>query len=275
MRFYGPESRKARLLKMGGVSFLIHGALVALFSFAPWDTIIEAQPTVYTVTLTPVSLPPPEPVRAAPPPEPKEEKVKPVKKIREPKKDDIVEKIKTPSKVRSKPLPEKIPQKKYQEEPDEVAEAIKRVQKKIETRPEPKKLEERPPVPPPVTTAAPVTPAPPVPTPPPPSPPRLDSQWEKYYSLVWARIKEEWKIPENVFKEREMVDLETVIVVIIGRGGKIQKYWYDKRSGNSQYDEIAMRAIKRAEPLPDPKELNEDTIEIGLRFSPENYLKLN
>lgn len=73
---------------------------------------------------------------------------------------------------------------------------------------------------------------------------------------------------ENLFKE--MVDLETILVVIIERNGKVQKLWFEKKSGNVLYDQSAMRAIKKAEPLPPiPKELSEDTLEIGIRFTPD------
>ena len=73
------ERWKAKLLKMGGISFLIHAALIAVFSLVPWHTIIQAQPTVYSVTLTSIALPAPEPVRPVPPPEAKPEP-KPVPK---------------------------------------------------------------------------------------------------------------------------------------------------------------------------------------------------
>lgn len=67
-----------------------------------------------------------------------------------------------------------------------------------------------------------------------------------------------------------MVDLETTIVVIIERNGKVQKLWFEKKSGNALYDQSAMRAIKKPEPLPPiPKELSEDTFEIGIRFFPD------
>ena len=73
---------------------------------------------------------------------------------------------------------------------------------------------------------------------------------------------------QNLFKE--MVDLETILVVIIERNGKVQKLWFEKKSGNALYDQSAMRAIKKAEPLPPiPKELSEDTLEIGIRFTPD------
>ena len=67
-----------------------------------------------------------------------------------------------------------------------------------------------------------------------------------------------------------MVDLETIIVLIIERGGKIKKFWFEKKSGNALYDQSAMRAIKKAEPLPPiPQELSEDILEIGIRFFPD------
>ena len=98
--------------------------------------------------------------------------------------------------------------------------------------------------------------------------PSMESKLNEYYSMIWAKIKEAWTIPENLLKE--MVDLETVIVIIIERDGKIQKSWFEKKSGNALYDHMAMRAIKKAEPLPPiPKEFNEKTLEIGIRFFPD------
>jgi hypothetical protein len=47
-----------------------------------------------------------------------------------------------------------------------------------------------------------------------------------------------------------MVDLESMIVVRIERNGKVQKPWFEKKLGNALYDQSAMRAIRRAEPLP-------------------------
>jgi colicin import membrane protein len=86
--------------------------------------------------------------------------------------------------------------------------------------------------------------------------------------LIWAKIKEGWTLPENLPKEK--ADLEAIIIVVIEKGGKIQKSWFEKKSGNALYDQMAMRAIKKAEPLPPiPKELSEDSLEIGIRFYPE------
>jgi hypothetical protein len=44
--------------------------------------------------------------------------------------------------------------------------------------------------------------------------------------MIWAKIQEARTIPENLIKET--VDLESIIVVIIERDGKIQKWWFKK-----------------------------------------------
>lgn len=96
----------------------------------------------------------------------------------------------------------------------------------------------------------------------------LESKLNDYYSLIWAKIKEGWTLPENLPKEK--IELEAIIVVIIEKGGKVQKSWFEKKSGSALYDQMAMRAIKKAEPFPPiPKELSDDSLEIGFRFYPE------
>jgi TonB family protein len=90
----------------------------------------------------------------------------------------------------------------------------------------------------------------------------------EYYGQIWAKIKSSWTIPENLLKES--VDLETIIVIIVEKEGKVQKSWFEKKSGNAIYDQMAMRAIIKADPLPHiPKELNQERLEIGIRFTPD------
>ena len=79
---------------------------------------------------------------------------------------------------------------------------------------------------------------------------------------------EAWTIPENLLKE--MVDLETTIVVIIDQDGRVQKPKFDKKSGNAIYDQSAMRSIKKAEPFPlIPNELGENALEFEMHFTPD------
>jgi TonB family protein len=96
----------------------------------------------------------------------------------------------------------------------------------------------------------------------------LEAKLNDYYSLIWAKIKKEWTLPENLPKGK--IDFEAIIVVIIEKDGKVKKSWFEKKSGNALYDQMAMRAIKKAEPFPPiPKEFSDETFEIGIRFHPD------
>ena len=242
------------LLKMGGVSLAIHIVLAILLSLNPWPTIIKVQPTAYTVNLIPIAVPEPETrFKQSPlPPIKEEEKQKPITK---PKKDDMVEKVKKPDKKVIKTEEKKVDLKKLQEDLEELRKKVKldEIRKRVAHR---EKEEKKPPV---------SSPAPVVSSSKPSS--ISESIVNQYYSLIWAKISEAWTIPKNVLEER--VDLETVIVVIIEKDGRIKKYWFEKKSGNDLYDQTAVRAIKKAEPLPPlPNELGEETLEVGIRFSP-------
>jgi colicin import membrane protein len=235
------------LLRMGGVSLVLHIALVLLPSLNPWPTIVKARPQAYTVTLMPISVQEPEIQKTIPLPVVKEERSKPIEKR---KRDDIIEKIKKPEK-------EKVSLKHLQEAIEEIRKkaAIDEIRKRVARH---EKVDERPIVAstnPPLTSSL-------------KSPSEWESKLNEYYSLIWAKIKETWTIPENLFKE--MTDLETIVVITIERDGKIKKMWYEKKSNNAFYDQMAMRAIKKAEPLPPiPKEFGENTLEIGIRFLPD------
>ena len=235
-----------RFLKMVGVSLVIHIALVVFLNFNPWPMIIKVRTTAYTVTLMPVSIPEPEIPKPPLPPVPKEEKIKPVEKVKpieKPKKDDIIEKVKKKER-------DKKSLKRLQEALDEVRKkaALDEIRKRVARK---EREEDRSAAIPSAKTSL-----------------EMESKLNEYYSLVWAKIKGAWTIPENLLKE--MVDLETIIVLIIEPNGKVQKIWFEKKSGNALYDQSAIRAIKKAEPLPPiPKEWSDDTLEIGIRFFPD------
>ncbi|NWG02072.1 MAG: TonB family protein [Syntrophaceae bacterium] len=244
-------------LIMLGISLIIHIVTVVFFNLNLWSTIIKVRPTVYTVTLMPISFSEPETPKTISPP--KEEKVKPIEKIRpieKPKKDDIVEKVKKKEKEKEvdREMLERL-QKTLEETRKKIA--IDEIQKKVARRE-------------PVIDKSPVTPSPKI-----SSDSNMKSELkigleDSYYKYVENKIKEEWTLPENLLKEKELVDLEAIIVIIIEKNGKIQKWWFEKKSGNVLYDQSAMRAIKKAEPLPQiPRELNKETIEFGIRFRPD------
>ena len=95
----------------------------------------------------------------------------------------------------------------------------------------------------------------------------MESELSKYYSLIWQRSRRDGPSGECPKEKR---DLEATIVLVIDKGGKLQRSWFEKKSGSALYDQMAMRAIKKAEPFPPiPKELGDDSLEIGIRFYPE------
>jgi colicin import membrane protein len=245
------------LLKMVGISLAIHIVLVVFLNFNLWPTIIKVRPTAYTVTLMPVSIPEPEIPKTPVPPMRKEEKIKPIEKVKpieKPKRDDIVEKVK-----KSEKKMEKLTEKK-KESLKHLQQALEEIRKKIALDEIQKKVAHREPV----EGKSPVVP-------PDKSSPQLEDALKNiYYGVVESKIKKEWTIPENLLKEKELFDLETIIVIIIDKDGRVQKSWFEKKSGNALYDQSAVRAIKKAEPLPPvPKELSDDTVEIGIRFRPD------
>ena len=232
---------------------LFHFAFVLLLSLNPWPTLIKVRPTVYTVTLMPVSIPEPEIPKPPASPVPKEEKIKPVEKVKpieKPRKDDIVEKVK--KKERDK------------ESLNRLQEALEEIRKKAALDEIQKQVSKREVTPAPSPSSPMISPV----APPPISSSLQESKLNEYYGLIWAKIKQSWTIPEHLLKER--VDLEAIIILIIEGDGKVQKSWFEKKSGNALYDQMAMRAVIKAGPLPPiPKELNQESLEIGVRFTPD------
>ena len=86
--------------------------------------------------------------------------------------------------------------------------------------------------------------------------------------MVEKKIKQEWALPQNFPKGKSQ--LAAIVVIIIEKDGKVQKAWFEKKSGNAAYDQMAMRAIKKAEPLPPfLKGMTGNTVVVGIRFGPD------
>jgi colicin import membrane protein len=85
-----------------------------------------------------------------------------------------------------------------------------------------------------------------------------------YYALIWSRIKSQWALPQSILRGETR---ETIINVQILRNGMIADINFEKRSGNSYFDESALKAIKKASPLPAlPDWIRDSSIEVGIRF---------
>jgi colicin import membrane protein len=88
-----------------------------------------------------------------------------------------------------------------------------------------------------------------------------------YYTEIWNAIRRQWSLPEFLKSQH----LETVLIVVVRRDGKVLDLRVEKSSGNEIYDESAQRAVRKAEPLPPfPAIYSPAQEEIGLRFRPED-----
>ena len=86
-----------------------------------------------------------------------------------------------------------------------------------------------------------------------------------YYTEIWDAIREQWVFPEHLKAQR----LETTLVVVIRRDGKVLDLRVEKSSGSEAYDESARPAVRKAEPLPPfPAIYSPAQEEIKLRFHP-------
>lgn len=93
----------------------------------------------------------------------------------------------------------------------------------------------------------------------------LSGTAKEYYDSVEQKIKNEWVLPGAMAQEAKK--LKTVIGIIIKRDGSIDKIWVEESSGNIYYDRAALRAVKKASPLPPiPAQMPDKTLEIGIIF---------
>lgn len=92
----------------------------------------------------------------------------------------------------------------------------------------------------------------------------MDAQMHAYYAMVWSQIRGKWALPQGILRGEV---LETVIDVTILRNGTVTQVSFEKRSGNSYFDESAMKAIRKASPLPPlPAWIGGNSLGVGIRF---------
>jgi TonB family protein len=92
-----------------------------------------------------------------------------------------------------------------------------------------------------------------------------DIRFRAYYNQIIARVTAAWILPDGIAAADSK--LVTVIGLRISTSGVIEKQWILRGSGNIYYDQTAIRAIKKASPLPPlPVEMREETHDVGIRF---------
>jgi len=92
----------------------------------------------------------------------------------------------------------------------------------------------------------------------------FEVRFKDYYNAVGAKIQSVWIYPGEAAK-----DLQTVLSIGIARSGELRSVRIEKKSGNSLFDESAIKAVKKAAPFaPIREEIKGDFLEIGVRFCP-------
>ena len=97
----------------------------------------------------------------------------------------------------------------------------------------------------------------------------INQKMASYYAAIWSKIKGQWSLPRDILSKE---NIETVIQARILRNGAISDIIFEKRSGNRYFDDSAMKAIKKASPLPPlPEWIRDNSIEIGIRFHSSEF----
>ena len=89
---------------------------------------------------------------------------------------------------------------------------------------------------------------------------------KQYYSAVYERIHKNWVLPDLQNWDNS---LEAVLVISIRKDGVITNSFFEKKSENIYFNQLVLKAAKDSSPLPPfPDQLDQETMEIGLRFKP-------
>ncbi len=90
------------------------------------------------------------------------------------------------------------------------------------------------------------------------------SRINDYGRFIWTRVKKNWSLPASLMPKS---NVEAIIEVRIAQSGALEYIGFEKRSGNSYFDESALRAVKKSVPFPPLTGwMTDRTIEIGIRF---------
>ena len=97
-----------------------------------------------------------------------------------------------------------------------------------------------------------------------PQAPDQQTKINDYSRFVWSKVKKNWTLPQAL-KPKDNV--ETIIDVRIAQSGVLEYIGFEKRSGNSYFDESALRAVKKSAPFPPLAGwVSGRSLEIGIRF---------
>lgn len=93
-----------------------------------------------------------------------------------------------------------------------------------------------------------------------------DFYMKQYLSTVYQKIHDHWVLPDL---QNWDSSLEAVLVIKIQRNGVIGHNFFERKSDNTMFNQLVLKAVRNASPLPPfPDQLRESALEIGLRFKP-------
>lgn len=88
-----------------------------------------------------------------------------------------------------------------------------------------------------------------------------------YRAQISYSIEKNWAFSKQLAEGR--TDLAAVVVIRIMRNGEIKDVWFEKKSGNTYFDESAHKAVMKSDPLPMlPKGYLRPYYNLGLIFTP-------
>lgn len=88
-----------------------------------------------------------------------------------------------------------------------------------------------------------------------------------YAAEIYSNISKNWAFNEKFADGRK--DLVALLGIRIMSDGEIKDVWFDRRSGNSYFDDQAQKAVLKTRYLPPiPEGFRKPFLEIGLRFTP-------
>ena len=92
-----------------------------------------------------------------------------------------------------------------------------------------------------------------------------------YMSIVVDRIMEAWFLPPGLKEQAINQGLLTTIDIRIDREGKVSFQAIEQSSGNSVYDDFALKAIQKIQVTsfpPLPEVYREPYLDLGIKFNP-------
>ncbi len=93
---------------------------------------------------------------------------------------------------------------------------------------------------------------------------QLDIAFIEYYNTVGSMVRSEW-----IFPGQAVPGLQAIVTIKIAPDGKLLAMRVERASGNTLFDQSAIKAVEKVGDFPPlPEDIDKDYLEIGIRFCP-------